>query len=99
MLNNCTKSSRQMAPLPGIKAYIFLRNLVNFDSINLDFLVSFLKLTHIDPTLSNPKKKYIFKILDLTRLGDSSLLCGLRMITSSYSNREVVNLTDSDAQL
>ena len=45
-------------------------NLVNFDLVNSDFSFNFLKFTHIDHTLSYPKQKFIFKILNLIRLSD-----------------------------
>ena len=64
-------SSRQMAPLPGNEGKILI-NLVNFDLVNVDFSFNFLKFTHIDHTPSDPKQKFIFKILNLLRFSDFS---------------------------
>ena len=45
-------------------------NLVNFDLVNLDFSLFFLKFTHIDQTVSDPKQKLIFETLNSIRLSD-----------------------------
>ena len=58
-----------MASLPGNKGEILI-NLVNFDLVNVEFSFHFLKFTQINHRASDSKQKFIFKILNSTRLSD-----------------------------
>ena len=58
-----------MATLPGNSGKILI-NLVNFDLVNINFSLNFLKFTQINRTPSDPKQKFIFEILNSIRLSD-----------------------------
>ena len=54
VIDDLAVPSRQMAPLPG-KYGKFLIELVNFDSVNSDFSLNFLKFMQFNRILSDPK--------------------------------------------
>ena len=53
-INDLAVPSRQMAPLPGNEGKFFIK-LVNFDLVNSDFSLNFLKFTQFDRMLSDLK--------------------------------------------